>query len=26
MINDLKAGEADTWKYVDDTTISEEIT
>ena len=26
MINNLKAGEADMWKYVDDTTISEVIT
>ena len=26
MINDLKAGEAEMWKYVDDTTISEVIT
>ena len=25
MINDLNAGEADMWKYVDDTTISEVI-
>ena len=25
MINDLNAGEADMWKYVDDTTISEEV-
>jgi len=26
ILNDLKAGEADMWKYVVDTTISEEIT
>lgn len=26
MINDLNAGEADMWKYVDDTTISEVMT
>ena len=25
MINDLNAGEAEMWKYVDDTTISEVI-
>ena len=25
MINDLNAGEADKWKYVDDTTISEVV-